>query len=207
MIDSKQFWNDVYEKKNEKKPSYDLWLEDYKEVLNKCSVPVIDLGCGTGGDTLYLTERGHKVIACDQSQEALNIINSFIPQVKTIQMDISKPLPFEDESAEVIIADLSLHYFNHETTQNIVKEIKRVLKNKGYLLGRVNSINDFNFGAGSGEEIERNFYLTQDGNKRFFSEEDIKNYFQNFSIEVCEEKSVLKYGKEKRAFEFVVRNM
>ena len=52
---------------------------------------------------------------------------------------------FEDESIEVIIADLSLHYFNDETTKNIVKEIKRVLKCNGYLIARVNSVNDSNF--------------------------------------------------------------
>lgn len=120
-------------------------------------------------------------------------------------MDISKTFPFEDGSVEVIIADLSLHYFNGETTKNIVKEIKRVLKTNRYMIGRVNSINDLNYGAGSGEEIEKNFYLTKEGYKRFFSEDVIRNYFKEFSIEVCEEKSVMKYGNDKRAFEFVIR--
>ena len=168
---------------------------------------IIDLGCGAGGDTLYLTERGHKIVACDYSEEALKIVNKFRPEVKTIQMDISKTLPFEEESAEIIIADLSLHYFNDETTKNIVKEIKRVLKVKGYLIGRVNSINDLNYGAGSGDEVEKNFYLTEEGYKRFFSEEDIQYYFKDFAIEECAEKSVMKYGNEKRAFEFVVRKI
>jgi SAM-dependent methyltransferase len=68
-------------------------------------------------------------------------------------MDISKTLPFKDESIGLIIADLSLHYFDNETTKNIVNEIRRVLKHNGCLIGRVNSINDFNFGAGSGKEI------------------------------------------------------
>lgn len=114
-------------------------------------------------------------------------------------------MPFEDESIGLIIADLSLHYFNDETTKNVIKEIKRVLKPNGYLIGRVNSINDSNYGAGSGKEIEKNFYLTEEGYKRFFSEEDIRYYFKEFIIEECEEKSIMKYGNEKRAFEFVVK--
>ncbi|MCE5221531.1 MAG: methyltransferase domain-containing protein [Clostridium sp.] len=205
-MNSKQFWNNIYENLKEKKPNYDLWLDSYEDILNKNNEQhIIDLGCGSGGDTLYLIERGYKVIACDYSKEALNIINKFIPEVKIIQMDISKTLPFGNEFAEVIIADLSLHYFNGETTRNIVKEIRRVLKSNGYLIGRVNSINDLNYGAGNGEEIEKNFYLTEEGNKRFFSKEDIYYYFKDFVIEECTEKSVMKYGNEKRAFEFVVR--
>lgn len=204
-MNNKQFWNDVFKNVKEKKPKYDLWLDEYTDILEKTKEKyIIDLGCGCGGDTLYLIERGYNVIACDCSEEALNIINKFLPEVKTIQMDISKTLSFEDESVEVIIADLSLHYFNDETTKNIIREIKRVLKSDGRLIGRVNSINDLNYGAGSGQEIEKNFYLTEEGYKRFFNEEDIRCYFKEFAIEVCAEKSVMKYGNEKKSFEFVV---
>ncbi|OOM05840.1 class I SAM-dependent methyltransferase [Clostridium saccharobutylicum] len=204
-MNNKQFWNDVFKNVKEKKPKYDLWLDEYTDILEKTKEKyIIDLGCGCGGDTLYLIERGYNVIACDCSEEALNIINKFLPEVKTIQMDISKTLSFEDESVEVIIADLSLHYFNDETTKNIIREIKRVLKSDGRLIGRVNSINDLNYGAGSGQEIEKNFYLTEEGYKRFFNEEDIRCYFKEFAIEVCAEKSVMKYGNQKESFEFVV---
>lgn len=204
-MNNKQFWNDIFKTIKEKKPKYDLWLDEYTDILEKTKKQyIIDLGCGCGGDTLYLSERGYSVIACDCSEEALNIINKFLPEVKTIQMDISKTLPFEDESVEVIIADLSLHYFNDETTKNIITEIKRVLKSGGRLIGRVNSINDLNYGAGSGQEIEKNFYLTEEGYKRFFSQKDIYYYFKDFDIEECVEKSVMKYGSEKKSFEFVV---
>ncbi|MFT8352300.1 class I SAM-dependent methyltransferase [Clostridium saccharoperbutylacetonicum] len=101
--------------------------------------------------------------------------------------------------------NFTLHYFNDETTKNIVKEIRRVLKPNGYLIGRVNSTNNFNFGAGCGEEIEKNFYLTEAGYKRFFTEEDIRCYFKDFIIEECKETNITKYGNEKRAFEFAIK--
>lgn len=207
-MDNNEFWDKVYKSKTEKKPTYDSWLDKYIDILEKNKDKVIiDLGCGAGSDTLFLSERGYEVTACDCSEEALNIVKKFIPKVKTIQMDISKTLPFEEESIGLIIADLSFHYFNDETTKNVVKEIKRVLKSNGYLIGRVNSINDFNYGVGSGKEIEKNFYLTEEGYKRFFSEEDIYYYFKEFVIEECAEKSVMKYENEKRAFEFVLKNV
>ena len=146
MDGNKQYWDNIYESKKEKKPIYDLWLDKYKYILDKRKEQsIIDLGCGAGGDSLYLMERGYKVIACDYSEEALNIVNKYLPEVETMQFDVSKTLPFEDESIEIIIADLSLHYFNEEITNNIVKEINRVLKVNGYLIARANSINDVNF--------------------------------------------------------------
>ena len=35
---------------------------------------VLDLGCGSGNDTLYLINKGKKVISCDQSSNAINNI-------------------------------------------------------------------------------------------------------------------------------------
>lgn len=205
-MDNKKFWNDIYKNKIVKKHSYDLWLDRYADILKKYKdEEIIDLGCGIGADTLYLSEKGYKVISCDYSEEALKILKESIPEAKTVQMDISKILPFENESIGIIIADLSLHYFDDETTKNIVKEIKRIIKPNGCLIGRVNSINDFNFGAGCGSEIEKNFYLTEAGYKRFFTKEDIHFYFSAFKVEVCEENNVLKYGNEKKAIEFMVK--
>lgn len=207
-MENKKHWNEIYKGKKENKSSYDLWLDKYANILEKSKEQcIVDLGCGAGGDSLYLTERGYKVIACDYSEEALNIVNKFLPEVKTIQVDIMRTLPYEDESIQVIIADLSLHYFDNETTKSIIKEIKRVLKPNGYIIGRVNSVNDINYGAGNGKEIEERFYLTKDGYKRFFNEEDIYNYFAEFIIEVCREESIMKYSLKKKAFEFLVRKI
>ena len=99
---------------------------------------------------------------------------------------------------------MSLHYFNEATTKDILREIKRALKKDAYLIGRVNSLNDVNYGANQGEEVEKHYYLTKDGYKRFFDEADIKYYFSDFHIEHCREESMLRYGAEKRTLEFCV---
>lgn len=92
---------------------------------------------------------------------------------------MSKGLPFEDNVADIIISDLSLHYFTEQKTFEILDEIKRVLKPNGLLLFRVNSVKDVNHGAGEGKEIEPHLYETTDGRyKRFFDEEDIKKFFR-----------------------------
>ena len=138
-------------------PVYDLWLDEYKNILqeNKDN-EILDLGCGIGADTLYLLERGYNVLSCDFSVEALKSIENNIPNSKTLYLDMMKKFPIADKKYSLIIADLSLHYFNNETTIHIMKEIKIILKDGGVLLARVASVNDFNFGAGQGEKQDNN---------------------------------------------------
>lgn len=202
----KNYWNDIYKNLKDVKPTYDLWLDKYRYILDEYKdTTIVDLGCGSGGDTLYLIERNYKVLSCDYSKEALSIVNKFIPSAKTMYLDLTNKLPFKDDSISIIIADLSIHYFNDATTKNIISEIKRVLKPSGYLIGRVNSIKDINYGALTGKKIENNFYLTRDGYKRFFNEEDIEYYFKDFNIKNYSEENMNRYGNEKITLEFLVQ--
>lgn len=172
-----EMW-DNWSKKRASVPVYDNWLDEYQDILIKNkNQEMLDLGCGIGADTLYLIERGFKVLSCDFSNEALKSIRENIPNSKTQRLNILDIFPFTDESYSLIIADLSLHYFDHSTTLHILNEIKRVLKTNGVLLARVASVNDFNFGAGVGKQLEKNFYFEGAYTKRFFDQDDIHRYF------------------------------
>lgn len=172
-----EMW-DNWSKRRASIPVYDNWLDDYKDLLNENrEAEILDLGCGIGADTLYLIERGFKVLSCDFSKEALKSIRENIPNSKTQYLNMLGLFPFEDESYSLIIADLSLHYFDNETTINIMNEIKRILKKEGILLARVASVNDVNFGAGKGKRLEKNYYFEGDYTKRFFDQEDVNKYF------------------------------
>lgn len=169
---------DNWSKRRSSVPVYDLWLDEYKNILdeNKDN-EILDLGCGIGADTLYLLERGYNVLSCDFSVEALKSIENNIPNSKTLYLDMMKKFSIADKKYSLIIADLSLHYFNNETTIHIMKEIKRILKDGGVLLARVASVNDFNFGAGQGEKQENNCYFEGAYTKSFFDLEDVNKYF------------------------------
>mgnify|MGYP004628919963 FL=1 len=169
---------DNWSKRRSSVPVYDLWLDEYKNILdeNKDN-EILDLGCGIGADTLYLLERGYNVLSCDFSVEALKSIENNIPNSKTFYLDMMKKFPIDDKKYSLIIADLSLHYFNNETTIHIMKEIKRILKDSGVLLARVASVNDFNFGVDQGEKQENNYYFEGVYTKRFFDLEDVNKYF------------------------------
>lgn len=197
----KDYWNETHQKYSQGKIVYDNWLDDYKSILDKCKTPVLDLGCGTGNDTLYLTERGFKVIACDYSEIALDKIKNTIANVETKLIDISEPLPFNDNFFDLIIADLSLHYFDEKTTKSIMREIKRILNPNGHLLARVNSIADINHGASQGKKIEENFYFVEGYNKRFFDVSDAKKFFSIIGKTEIKEADMLRYSKPKKVIE------
>ena len=77
-----------------------------------------------------------------------------------------------------------------------MNEIKRILKTDGILLARVASINDFNFGAGVGVELEKNFYFEGDYTKRFFDLNDVNRYFGIIGTVEAEEASMTRDEKE-----------
>lgn len=194
-----QRWDNIHSHYEREKIKYDDWLELFDKAIENCKTPIIDLGCGSGNDTLYLIERGKKVIPCDYSRNAIENIKSNFPEVERAEcFDMSKGLPFEDNVADIIISDLSLHYFTEQKTFEILDEIKRVLKPNGLLLFRVNSVKDVNHGAGEGKEIEPHLYETTDGRyKRFFDEEDIKKFFSDWKNLYIHEEVMGRYSAEK----------
>lgn len=198
----KNHWNEIFKSYERNKPKYDLWLDKYEDILIKSKdIPIIDLGCGSGNDSLYLSERGYKVISCDFSEEALKRLSYFIDNPVIRLFDLRDGLPFEDNSARVVISDLSLHYFYWEETEKILKEIDRVLTDDGILLCRVNSIKDTNYGAGKGIELEKNYYDIEGSLKRFFDKEEIEKLFRKWKIHYISEYDMVRYEKEKIVWE------
>lgn len=206
---SKAYWNNIHTEYNREDIEFDDWLEKFDEIIENADLPIIDLGCGSGNDTLYLINKNKKVISCDLSENAISNIKKNFPEILDAKVvNMLDGLPFDDNSADLIIADLSLHYFNKNDTIYIINEIKRVLSNNGHLIFRVNSINDVNHGAGKGKEVEKNLFLTNDNRlKRFFDIEDINYFFGSFEIEYIKEEIMTRYELEKRLYRGCVKNI
>ncbi|MGL4773419.1 MAG: class I SAM-dependent methyltransferase [Clostridium sp.] len=207
-MSDKGFWNNIYKNVKTSPIQYDNWLDDYEELIRKNlkGLVIVDLGCGSGGNTKHFIEQGYEVIACDYSEEALRIVEEHIPKARVMNVDISKRLPFEDDFTTIVIGDLSLHYFDEKKTFEILDELKRVLKKDGYLFFRVNAVGDVNYGYNMGEELERNYFMTVEGTKRFFYFEEVNRFFKGFELVECKGVSIEKYGMKKEGIVGVVRN-
>lgn len=209
MNNQQVYWNNIIKETKPEKPDYDLWLNKYDDILNESKdLPIIDLGCGWGADTLFLIEKGYKVIACDFSKEAVKRVKKFIPSAKVMQFDMLDGLPFKDKETKIVISDLSLHYFSLIDTKRIISEIRRVLVENGVLICRVNSVNDINYGAGQGIQIEENFYYIDGVYKRFFDEQHINMFFEDWETIYINEYSTNKYNnRNKVLWEIAVKNI
>jgi SAM-dependent methyltransferase len=204
MMRSQKYWNESYKKISSRPPSEDSWLEKHLHLLGP-AVTIIDLGCGDGADTVYLRKKGINTTACDFSKAALNKVKTLCPDIKTMCFDMRKGLPFRDGSIDIVISDLSLHYFRWKTTVKITEEIARVLRPGGSLVGRVNSVKDINFGAMQGRQLAHNYYYVNGYAKRFFDSDDIRELFNRWEIVSLDELSTNKYGDTKILWEFCVR--
>lgn len=145
---------------------------------------ILELGAGTGGDTLFLIRQGFEIVATDFSKPALDELERKVSknnQLETKQFDLSNPFPFKDGVFDVVYAHLVLHYFNRQTTQQIYDEIFRVLKSGGIVAVLLNSITDPEYGTG--KELEEDYFdVPNKGAKRYFSIETLKPFISKFEI-------------------------
>ena len=112
-----KYWDRIHLKYTS---TYDNWFDKYIHLLNR-NDKIIELGCGRAYTSKYLITNGYKnIIACDFSEEVLKIVNIENPDIKTMLFDMSNGLPFDDNSKDIIIADLCLHYFDLSKTPSMM---------------------------------------------------------------------------------------
>ena len=195
------YWDDIHRKYNS---TYDDWLNKYTKLFRK-DFKFVELGCGRAYCSNYLISEGFSdVIATDFSSEVLKMVQEENKDLQTMLFDMTGGLPFGDNSVDVVIADLCLHYFDNEMTKYIIKEISRVLKKDGYLLVRVNSTKEVQK-KNNLEKIEHNFYFEGNIYKRYFDEEDCYYYFKDFKVYYLQESAIDRYDNPKVLWELCLR--
>jgi ubiquinone/menaquinone biosynthesis C-methylase UbiE len=135
--------------KSEVAAAYDRWATTYdidanrtRELaahvlrqLHRLAVDnVIEIGCGTGYNTQWLSERARSVLALDFSEQMLRRAKARVrsPSVLFMQHDIRSAWPVGDASADLVIAMLVLEHI--EQIQPVFTEASRALRAGGELL-------------------------------------------------------------------------
>lgn len=202
MSEFSKYWN-IKLNENVDLIKYDNWLGNKN--IDDLNGYVLDLGCGNGADTNYLIKKGKKVVSVDFSKTAVARVEKInCGRTLLFDMGVEKEwLKFSDNYFECVVANLSLHYFDDATTKMIFNQIKRILKPNGKFIARVNSIEDVNFGAGEGEELEKGFFRNHERGitKRFFDISSINKYFSIIGTGTIEEKTISFIGKAKKIIE------
>jgi ubiquinone/menaquinone biosynthesis C-methylase UbiE len=168
---------------------------------------VLDLGCGLGDDACELADRGCRVVALDSQADRVRQVPR-LPEIELrITGDLAGHLPFRGEAFDLIVASLSLHYLDTETTKVAIAEVARVLREGCRLICRVNARGDVNFGYGQGEEVEPEVFRQPEGHlKRFFTPEMLERFLRPcFTVDRIAPRTILQNGREKRTLECLAR--
>lgn len=129
---------------------------------------LLEIGCGVGSESQFFADRGHDVLATDISEVVLEQDRQYYKDsaVSFAMIDVSKPLPYDDSSFQVIFSHLALHYYADEVTRAIFTELHRTLEAGGILAFACKSTKDAKYGLG--EELEKDMFLANGKHLRHF---------------------------------------
>ncbi|MBI3632766.1 MAG: class I SAM-dependent methyltransferase [Candidatus Vogelbacteria bacterium] len=181
-----------------------LFAEWALQFLPQDGGSMLELGCGQGQDSRFFAEKGFIIDALDFSFEGLNLAQTktpaeLVPKISYEQIDISYPLPFNDDAYDVVYSHLALHYFDERTTHQIFDEIYRVMRTGGVIAIMLNSTSDEEFNAGP--KIEKDFFMIDGMEKRYFNIESLTPFVNRFKRIVLDDKGELlkhKIGGERK---------
>jgi ubiquinone/menaquinone biosynthesis C-methylase UbiE len=129
--------------------AYDQWASQYDTNLNRtrdleaqalretlASIPFnncLEIGCGTGKNTIWLAEQAKQVTAVDLSYEMLAKARVKVtdPHVQFVQADITAPWKFRTQLFDLISFSLVLEHI--EDLGNIFRESADSLNSGGYV--------------------------------------------------------------------------
>ncbi len=110
------------------------------KLLNKEITNILSIGISTGGSAeINIARKCPKaqIIATTIDEKGLNFSNDKLKQyeeakrITTKIEDVSKKMPYDNDSFDFIYARLVLHYLNKQQLENALSEIYRVLKPNG----------------------------------------------------------------------------
>ena len=179
---------------------FSIWLDEHLSAPDRKSA-VVELGCGLGADARYMSDLGYQVFATDRSVARVCEAARRAPEARFVVSDLRSGLPFIEETADLVVASLSLHYFDFQTTRSILRDISRVLRPHGMMLCRVNVAGETFARWGEGIEHEPDFYEVEPGLfKRFFTEESLDEMLSaSFAVDLIRmEHTLMSGGDSKR---------
>ena len=210
MEESKRYWNEKYWVRHMRDDDLenieDSWVDKYTDTISAHSGKLLDLGCGVGQYSRYFYDKGFDVTSADISVLALDYLSQKYNDIKTVQVDMTEPLPFADKSFDVVFANLSIHFFCEKDTRALISEIKRILKDDGVLVGSCNSSKAYKYIEDKSTVIENGFYREDDGRTvRLFDKEQFDTFFAEWNeVSLCEVETV-RFNKSKIMWEFVYK--
>jgi len=182
-------WNQILldEKYSPEQP--DELIVDFFDLLRKVKERrVIDLGCGAGRHVVYMAEHGFETHGLDISGTGLKLTKERLRErnleAHLVKCDMES-LPYINSCFNTIISLNTIYHQKLKGIQETIKEIHRVLKQKGQVLTNFHSKRSSKYGKGA--RIEENTFAQRNGLEKgilhhFVDEKELEWLFKNFRI-------------------------
>src|SRR3989344_3801021 len=174
MTEEKRFFEENVFSRRDYEFTFEVNEELIEEILkNKKSGKVLDLGCGEGGTSLFLAEKGFEVTCIDISKTAIKNIKIEAKKrnmkIIAIVADLEK---FEfKEDYDILIGMGIFHFIPEKESLKLINNIMNHTKKDG-----LNIFEAFLQGDPSQEEDSEGYYFKQDELKELYSNWDILDY-------------------------------
>ena len=184
------FWEQAWQRVT--KPHKELpklpYIHELTRKLKKYQVKkVLDLGCGSGWLSIFMSKYNFDVTGIDAAKPAIELGTLWAREdnanVTFLSGDLLS-LPFEEKSFDAIVCNSVLEHFRLDQAKVLFDKAHKVLTDKGFLFGCFDQV-----GTGKGEYFELNdgtHVYTDQMRKgmmlRNYSDQELKELLHNFDI-------------------------
>lgn len=184
------FWDEAWQRVS--KPHKELpklpYIHEITRKLKKYQVKkVLDLGCGSGWLSIFMSKYGFEITGIDTAKPAIELGKTWA-QEDNANVDFLVGnllnLPFKENTFDAVICNSVLEHFRFDQAKIILDKAHEVLTNKGFLFGCFDQV-----GTGKGEyfELEDKTHIYTDQMRkgmmlRNYSDQELRDLLSNFDI-------------------------
>ena len=200
----KEYWKEFYKnKKGDQNPS----LFAQFVLKNYCKdekYDLIELGCGNGRDSLFLSKNGIKVLAIDQVKEEITNLSDQFGNNESLQFKCSDFTNLGNERTfDIAYSRFTLHSINLIEQKRVLSWVYKQLNITGLFCIEVRGKKNELFKKGKKVANEGNAYIYEDHYRRFIDLDIFCTELNNlgFTIEYAQEsKGFAPYNNSDEAF-------
>lgn len=142
---------------------------------------ILDAGCGSGRNLVYLLREGYEVFAADADAEAIESVrrmaSALAPSLpaSNFRVEPVEHMSFDDACADVVISNTVLHFARDDAHfESMLRDCWRVLKPGGLFICRLGS----SIGMESQiQHIQGRRFKSPDGSERYLVDEALLGSF------------------------------
>lgn len=155
---------------------------------------ILDLGCGSGRHSVFFAEKGFEVFGFDFSEDSVNRAKEILQRLNLCAnlkvWDMTHSLPYDDQFFDAVISTRVFHHSKMETIKRVIAEIKRVLREGGYVYIQVpmmEKVQKYIEQGGKFDEIEPGTFVPLEGSEKGiphhnFTREELLGLFNDFKV-------------------------